>query len=400
MDYAFAPGRKKNEYAQKMRQLLTNRPQTTLIDKKKIRTVKQFREHLESSTLVPKPIGNLIISSHGSDSGWLQIKLDNLSPTILNYESLKEVKDRDTIKIPNTLVENSEGEKAPLIIHIKGCKIGAPDALPFMELLKIAFGANASAVTAPMHFHATKPNAPPGAAFEFLSYSFSIFQKNELTTKSAVVFALQKSAFSFISVGSSPPQLVPDGLWNALIPENVKALKKTPKREYFRLGETAGGQTKIKITREFRHKTRQYSITLNGPANAIPERTAERMSILTDAISNHPTFQSGYGYPIYKRYKYTNTTDFIEGLEWTFTPNQKKGKLKCVGTRHEYTVVLPITDPASDSTPFPSDSAEEKEWRKWYLKKNLIFNFFPKKGSSDPTVINLLETDNRLFGTV
>jgi hypothetical protein len=123
------------------------------------------------------------------------------------------------------------------------------------------------------------------------------------------------------------------------------------------------------------------------------------MSILKKAIEKEPSFKSGHAYPMHKRYGYSDFTDFIEGFEWVFTPNQKKGKLKCVGTRHDYTVVLPITDPASDSTPFPS-SAKKGEGGKWYRKKNLIFNFHPKKGSSDPTVINLLETDNRLFGTV
>jgi len=53
----------------------------------------------------------------------------------------------------------------------------------------------------------------------------------------------------------------------------------------------------------------------------------------------------------------------------------------CVGRQHEYTVLVPITDPPDLAT------------------GNLIFNFYPPAGSTVAAVENLMTSDSTMFYT-
>ena len=88
---------------------------------------------------------------------------------------------------------------------------------------------------------------------------------------------------------------------------------------------------------------------------------------------------SNYGWPLYERMGFTSVDDLVDNLHWVFPYSNKTFHYRAI--RHEYTVMLPITDP-------PAGTANP------VLK---FYNFFPLKPASGPAVLNLDETNADLF---
>jgi hypothetical protein len=364
MDYAFAPGT--TPYDTNMKRLFRRCPNTTLIDVRTVRHVAAFINHLDTTASIPKPVGDLLIASHGNDRGWLQIDLDGGRSTDVTYEVLEAAATSGTVEIPTSLIQNPDGTSVSIKVHIRGCRIGK--SLAFMQKLKQALGGSVG-VTAPLHFHEYYHHGSYGL-WEFLSYDFSLARKTRLRTKNDVVTAFQGASFTFIN-GSS----VPAGNWTTWVPSTFNQAT-TDTNVNITLGTTIGSLSQLTLEREFRHRRRTYTYTVSGVTSK-PASDAAALAILQSALSGDPTFQSSHAYPIYERYGYSSRSDFVNGFTWSYTHGSNQ--LVCTGTRHEYTCIVPITDPSTH---------------------HLIFNFYPNAGSSHSAIVNLLETDSRMFRTV
>jgi hypothetical protein len=90
-------------------------------------------------------------------------------------------------------------------------------------------------------------------------------------------------------------------------------------------------------------------------------------------------FGAAHPFPMYARYEYDNLDQFADGFTWAFTYNKNSHIMRCVGTRHHYTLIVPITDPANN---------------------NLFYNFYPYAGNPTPVTKQLQESDARFFLTV
>jgi hypothetical protein len=109
----------------------------------------------------------------------------------------------------------------------------------------------------------------------------------------------------------------------------------------------------------------------------MPTTPAARFTELQNMFATDPRFASGHPSPVYSRYGYNSLADFVAGWNWAYAVSG--ADLNITGNRHEYTLVIPITDPVTN---------------------NLVFNFFPDPGVAHPVLNFLLTTDNHFFNTV
>jgi hypothetical protein len=369
-DYAFAPGT--SDYDIKMQALFLNRANTTLIGGFGIIHLEGFFKHLAET--IPKPVGDLLIASHGNDRGFMQIDLDSGSGTHITYEALEQAVTKGSIRIPDALIQKT-GQPASSTVRIRGCRIGREE--PFMKKLKEALG-GAVGVTAPRHFHFVTV-VPALGAFEYLCYaSFHITRPTKFDHKDALVAAFQAARFTFIDDSGVPAER-----WADWIPGNAdQARHSVPMTVDF--GETIGNRTTGTVSFlngavEYRHDvlTSDSPWTIENVTEPPPDDAAGR-SLLKSNLKLEATFQGAHDYPVYRRFGHRSTDEYVDNWSWTFTWNRETKRLDCVGTRHEYTILVPITD----------------------AKKHLIFNFHPASGTRLPVVAKLTEADDRLFLTV
>jgi hypothetical protein len=163
----------------------------------------------------------------------------------------------------------------------------------------------------------------------------------------------------------------------------VTAGHRTSKNVFINLGQTIGTQTKLRVGIEFRHDVPRYTYRISG-LSPIPTTRADRIAALRSALNTDATqpdslFASTHPFPMYERYGQSSIDDFVDNLSWQFSVAH--GTLICVGTQHQYTVIVPITDPPDLAT------------------GDLIFNFFPPAGSAASPLNNLLTSDSDLFYT-
>jgi hypothetical protein len=272
-----------------------------------------------------------------------------------------------SVTIPSALISNPDGTTVPVRVHIKGCMIGA--AQPFVAKLKEALG-NTVPVTAPRHFHGI--TSGPDGTHEYLAYSFRVVRKTASPDRPSLLAEFGAKAFTFVD-GS----VVPAANWGTWIPNNIAGAR-TEVPFFANLGQSAGGSTQVRVARQFRHHTTSFPYTIAGLA-AQPPTPAAKLNELQSALASDPEFDGAHAFPKHQRLGYANVNDFFNGFTWAFTWTKAK-ELICNGTRHDYTVLVPVTDPATN---------------------DLIFNFFPAvSGGPNPPVVTMQETDARLFLTV
>jgi hypothetical protein len=382
MDYGFAPGG--TGYDKLGRLLLKRKPNTVVVEQRGIRDVEAFIDHLDTDVNITKPLGDLLIVSHGNASGWMAIDLDSSSvnpdgtpATRTTYKVLEQsvAVDPHTVEIPAAL-HDSEPDPVPFDVHIRGCRIG--QARPFVEKLKEAF-VRASSVTAPRHFHfaggigSSRKRRTRYGSYEYLSYAFELSRKNNnrLKTRTAAVNAFHAQGFTFIDESA-----IPKARWKRWIPKNLKRRKP---RRWVKLGQNVGrNHRRFRLRREFRKRTERIVFPIAGFTENPGDR-AERAHFFRNYISGLPAFQEDHAFPIYEREGFSSLEDFIDGHHWRYKWWKKK-ELRVVGSRRVYTVIVPIVDPAT---------------------QHLLFNLFPANAASGLNLVtNLSHTDDRLFLTV
>jgi hypothetical protein len=361
MDYAFAPGT--TPFDNYMRQLLTNRATTTVLNTST--RIEGFLSDVTSAVPVAnRPIGHLLIASHANDEGWMKILFDSTQTSLdTDYEELEAINTRGNVNIPAGLMDT-----ATSILYIKGCRVGNNTA--FMTLLKQTFGNNIR-VNAPRHFHLAKEFTGVGV-LECLAYSFQVNSKTRFTNKAAAVTAFTAKGFTLINSSA-----VPNTQWTGWIPTAVNTPRET--LPAFTLSQPVDGSTSTTIKQQYRYANDTIGpFTISFPTGTtMPTTDTAKFAELQSMLNGDPRFASSHASPAYARYGYSSLADFLAGWSWTYSVSGRD--LNITGNRHVYTLVIPITDPATG---------------------NLLFNFFPNAGVAHP-VINLLpETDNRLFNTV
>jgi hypothetical protein len=377
MDYAFAPGG--SDYDDKMQILLSLRAGTTLVTPAKAgqTTIAAFLKYLNKTPSIAKPVGDLLIASHGSDEGWMEIALDDPTKADAVYEQVEKADKAKTINVPSSLINTTAGA-APMTIHIRGCRIG--QAQPFMTLLKHAFGGQAK-LTAPLFFHQLRGEGV--GVFEYLGYSFAFPSQTALASRNDVIQAFQDLKLPFLDGKTK----VPDDKWEDWIPPNVGEAHQ--KRDIFAdLGQTIGKLgTKLTVTAEFRHDVDKDGFVIKnqptdpgaGISDPVAKQAARLAQLKKSLPTDEPQYRSTHPYPVYKRLGYESGDDFVDGYVWKFTYSPSAKTLTCSGKRHRYTVIVPVTDLATGA---------------------LLYNFYPKPGSSVAAVSNLPDTNPQLFLTV
>jgi hypothetical protein len=379
MDYAFAPGT--TGYDNIMKDLFRRRPSTSLVNQAGVSRVDEFVTHLQTDGGVTRPVGNIIIASHGNDQGWMQIQFadidingDGVAEANTTYEVLVEADTTNVADIPANVRD------ANTKFHIKGCKIGQAYAAPFVQKVKAALGGNVP-VSAPKHFHQVWFRTDLGV-MEYLGYDFSVVRPTAFASRNALITAFQGAGLQFVD-GTN----VPNANWNRWIPRNVSRGRR---RRIFTVnlvpaltptGGRALNSLRLTLDTGFRHDRQTYTFTISYGAGASPPAgNAARKTEMKTSMGGIAEFQAAHPFPHYKRYEFNSLDDFADGFTWAFNYNARRRVMRCVGTRRKYTVIVPITDPANAN--------------------NLFFNFYPFAGNATPVATQLLENDARFFLTV
>jgi hypothetical protein len=373
MDYAFAPGA--TGYDKLARLLLSNRPDTTLVSQRGMNSIAQFFDYLHTTAAVTKPVGDLYVSSHGNDKAWMKIHLDAAQTTATSFEVAAAAVLSGSVTIPSDL-NHSGVDLTDMKINLRGCRIGA--AWPFVDTIKAAFG-DESPVTAPKHFHKLQKLGSTGM-MEFLFYGFSIVSKTAYADKAATAAAFEAANLTY----HDDATVVPPALWTDWIPTDVSIGHRTGLAVTLDLGQTLGASTSISQTVDFRHDNPDYAYGILGlPAMPAPADLLDalRTALNEDAAEDGSTFSDEHPFPTFERFSQADIDDFVDNLDWKFSWDAKKSKLICVGRQHEYTVLVPITDPFDLKT------------------GTLIYDFYPPAASAVAPFDGLDLTDSTLFYT-
>lgn len=382
IDFGFAPGSSLYDYYGRV--LLARLPNTSVINRNDTQNVETFINHLDHNPGIAKPIGDLLIISRGNSSGYMEIDLDSTSTNPdgtnaahITYEVLEQAVASNSVRIP-TALHASEPAPVQFDVHIRGSRIGKSP--PFLLKLKEAFSSPRS-VTAPKHTNwaggfGTRRNITSWGSFEYMGYSFELFRhpNTRFRSKAEAVNAFDNHGFRYIENGGVAAN-VPRNVWEDRIPSDLKTRKDS---HFVNFGRDVGrGITRVRLPHEFRHIVESFTFTIRNIATN-PGNAAARELMLRETIMHNAQFQAppDHLFPIYMRYGYESVDDFLEGFFWVCNWQQNLQQLVCVGSRHVYTVVVPVVDPGT---------------------QNLLFNLFPSIGSELIHVINLSPTDDRLF---
>ena len=388
MDYAFAPG---TEIRLKtLQQMLRDRTDGGALDTTLVTgqaTVADFLARVD--VVATKPTGNLVLGSHGNDTGWLEIDLDSAAARDVSYKVVKQAYEdagrRMRLRIPADFYTEANGNRVPIRVLVKGCRVGRQPK--FVDALKLLFGGQVP-VVAPRHFFRVRPhNKTRGkkvvgllGTFECLGYN------NEITSPTALsrddlVAKYQNEGFEQFDSTSAKPNPIPDQ-WDTWIPADISLTKSDgrPIKLQVALGRDVAGLKTLSDLAFFRHQIAHINIPITHPPASVKTKAG-----LKQELGNQPEYQPGWGptgFPLYEQFGHTNLDDFFDSFTWTPPKKSNADPFTWVGTRHEYNVILPIVQP-------PMTGKDDV----------LLYNFFPLRGSGGTTVLTLSDTDTRLFYT-
>jgi hypothetical protein len=388
VDFAFAPGTESR--LKMLQQLLRDRVDagssldTTLVTGQA--TVRDFLSFVD--TTATKPTGDLLLGSHGNDTGWLEIDLDAAAARTVSYAVLKEAYDdvtrRNRLRIPPGLYTNAQGQTVPIRVLVRGCRVG--QAPKFVDGLKLLFGGQIP-VVAPRHFYAVRPatktrkrgrkkTTTPIGSFEHLVYSNEIVSKTALSRPDLLAAYRAKG---FQQFNATP---IPD-LWDTWLPSarKVGVIGKQPISYRVTLGRTIDGLTTLSGAGEYRHFAPKVTYRIDNPPAAVKTEAGFKQ-----ALAARSEFQANWGptsFPFHEQLGHANFDAFFASYTWTPSKDKSADPFVWVGQRHEYNVMVPVVEP-------PMTGKDEK----------LIYNFFPPRGSAGGTAfLELLESDAGLFYT-
>lgn len=396
MDFAFAPG--SDPELKDLQQMLRDRTDpssgldTKLIDTPGVTTIREFLTHVD--TTEPLPVGDLVLGGHGTNTGAFFLDLDALAPHEMTYQSLKAAFDdtarRNRLVIPADMYTTTAGQRAPVRVLLKGCRIGQQPK--FVDGLKVLFGGKIP-VIAPRHFEGVGPlpkmrgkKPIPGSSvgsIEYLLYSNELVSPTELK-RDDLVKAYKTHGFTQFDAITAFPDLW-DKKW---IPTDVSVGKRALRRQFkVSLGRDLDmGLTTINALAEFRHFAKPWPIPIDNPPPAVKTKAGFKA-----ALASQPKFQSGWGptgFPVHEQLGPLNldgspTTfdQFFDSYTWSPPKDKSSDPFIWTGVRHVYNVLLPVVQ-------LPLTGA---------VADRLIYNWFPPHGSAKPRFVELLDSNAALF---
>ncbi|MBI5916030.1 MAG: hypothetical protein HY842_11670 [Bacteroidetes bacterium] len=390
MDYAFVPGSTTAEDI--IKDMFQQRPNTSLISSGAIRNIDQYFSHLDTAVGVTRPVGDIFIACHANNEGWMQIQLARIfldtdgnpaTPRVEQFEITYEVL-IEALNLPRKGRIPTDVRDANTRFLVKGCRLGHDNNVQFIQKLKDVLGGIVPVIV-PKHFDEFWYRTDVGL-IEYMSYDFSLANPTAYASRAALITAFQGANKTFLD-----GMAVPNAKWGAWLPRTVSAGRRSISYSVNinpSLQPLSGSPiTSIRLTIDegFRHDldtipyAHQFAAGVNPPAS-----NADRRQFLLAQMDTDPQFDPAQtdNWPFYKNYEFASLATFKTGFNWaTPTYNATTRLLQMVGTRHKYTLIVPITD--------SPDTAN-----------NLFFNYYPYSANVTPRITQLLETDNRFFRTV
>jgi hypothetical protein len=396
MDVAFAPLNSKQDVF--LRRVLELRTNTKRVTTAGVVTVEELIADLPSNSNVTVPFDNVLLGSHASHfeiylplTRQQAIEPDVFEHTTFEIAARVANANPSPVKFPDTLfVSTTDGR-----IHFKGCNVGRdrPDTsriasapVPFLAKLRKAFG-DTVRLTAPKHFHGivnrTVVNSKTGVIsglgmFEFMAYEFSVRTKTRFKKTADLVQAFKDAHLKLIDGSEVPPEKWATWLIKGI--NGTTTIKFRPS-----LGTTIGTQTTLEVEGQLDVDVVPFPWDATFEPSDFPE-PANYLAEFKDNMKGAPEFDPASEFPFYERWGYPSFDAFFDGLVWNPKPPLTKVKppppptiLRSLGTRVEYTLRIPITDPTSG---------------------NLLFNFFPSPSSIASAFVGMPETDARLYAEV
>lgn len=373
-DYAFVPGT--SPFDVQMAHVLDNRTQTIRIADPLIDTLSGFIRALGNNTAVTNPVRHLVVASHANPGGHLRLQLTVATVADVSYEDLEAAVKAKSLLVDGRLLEprpkDSGGSPVAPAFLFRGCRIGL--APPYLKKLKEALG-NTVTVIAPKHFHDAAEQSKPTGYVEYMSYNFSLFRPKAFGNKAEAVKAYEAAGFTRID-----GQPVPAKLWPGWIPE--KDLNKQGNNKIAASVVSPITKAKESIPGYFRYTLRKFLETDGSFAlMKDPGTEAGRKKAVRDEYVKIARYQDTHPFPEYVRYGYKSMDEFMDGWAWTFKYDASNHTLYHNATRHEYIVIRPIVEPATN---------------------RLILNYYPSgKARKTAKPIEMLDpADARFFASV
>jgi hypothetical protein len=374
-DYAFVPGT--TPFDLQMAGLMDNRTETIRIKDPFVDSLASFIKSLGSSTAVTNPVRHLLVASHANPEGNLRLRLIVASVADITYEDLEAAVKAKSLLVDVELMKPrpKDGEGSPVApaFLFRGCRIGL--ALPYLKKLKEALGGSLT-VIAPKHFHDAAQNAKPAGYVEYMSYNFAIYRPKAFSNQGEAIKAFAGAGFTRID-----GQPVPAKLWPEWIP--IKELNKQGNNKIPASFVSPITNAKDTAPGYFRYTFRKF-LEQDGSFALMKDpgtKAGRKKAVRDEYVGKLDLYRDTHPFPAYVRYGYRSMDEFMDGWEWTFNYDPSNHTLYHNATRHEYIVIRPIVDPATN---------------------RLILNYYPsgKAKKTAKVIEQLVTSDGRFFASV
>jgi hypothetical protein len=405
MDYLFVPGNGRDEGLG--RRVLSRRPNTMPIQLRgRNNNLAGLLARLTALAPTagnpnPRPIGDLLFVAHGLETGEYFIPLARGIPSPADFERAERANAADRIRLTAALLTPAGGgPPVTITVRLRGCNFGV--ARPFVEKLQEAMlpAGGTLEVTAPIHFD--EFHDIHGGTLEYLGHKFTVRADQQFKqpngrddNRPALLAAFDNQHFTYLN-GTA----IPAGSWDGWIPQGIHPPPRNWKQLFnmtVGLNPAVGAQNTATIHREYRYEARRFSWNWTVPNAAghaqggprVP--TPVELDILRNTLpigavppSGLNLYDPSYPWPLYERFGFTDIDDFADNLPWRVRLVGRNFRFRAV--RHEYTVLLPITDPPAAAAPPAPPPPPVLQ----------LYNFFPTR-AAPPLALNLPETNTSLF---
>ena len=385
MDYLFVPGTSASEVLGS--RVISRRPNTTLITRPAAQNhLAGLLAHLTTNGTITRPIGDILLVAHGLENGTYFIPLSRTLAAPVDFEIADDANTSNVVRMTAPLLAPAGGGAMNTItVRLRGCNIGK--ARPFVEKLRDAMTPTGGTLnmTAPLHFD--EFHDITGGTVEYLAHKFSLkvaqqfLDAHGAADRPALLAAFDAAGFTYLD-GTA----IPTAAWGNWIPNNIHPSGARWRQSFntqVDLNPAVGTQTTVTIHREYRYERIPFSWDWGAPN---PGNHPAQLDVLRNTLpqgtvppSGRHLYDPSYPWPLYERYGFTDINDMVDNLNWTVTFSS--GRLHFRTIRHEYTVMLPITDPPVA----PANPVLQ------------FYNFFPSRAATGPAVLNLDETNADLF---
>jgi hypothetical protein len=367
-DYAFVPGT--TSFENQMRVVCSQRPQTIVLGVTPMNSVEGFMRMLRTSPDIAGPVRDLLICSHANPEGRLILAFQTQSTAAgyVSYEELEGLCSSGVVRVPQEArlprPRTTSGVRQ-MQVHVRGCRIGR--SVPYLEKLRQAL--DVPMVTAPLFFHHPCAMDTPLGFGEYLEYSFEVYSRDRIATKSALVDAYV--AQEHRTVDGAP---ITGDVWMRWINwTDINSSRTSRQQQVVNPVDNRNHDVRA----PFRY-SRRYLIEGGGSIGLAAEPTTEedkKREVRIVLEREQPRYRASHLWPEYVRLGYDSMDAFMNGWNWNFSWRSDDNTLLFNPSRHEYILAQPVV------------TADNR----------LYMNFYYDDRSRQ-ALIQLREDDNRFFG--